>query len=158
MFRNMRRIKQQIPRSECVRILREEPRGVLSLIGDGGYPYGFPMDHFYSEKDGCLYFHCAKQGHKLDAIGRCDKASYCVMDAGYRREGEWALNINSVIVFGRMEILTDPAEGMEACRQIGEKFMPDKASVQKELEESFHRVCILRLTPEHITGKLVKES
>lgn len=158
MFRQMRRIKQQIPMEDCLRILREEPRGVLSLIGDDGYPYGFPMDHFYNDKDGCLYFHCAKQGHKLDAIRACNKASYCVMDKGYRRAGEWALNINSVIVFGRMEILTDYAERMEACRQIGEKYMPDKESVRKELEISGKNVQVLRLRPEHITGKLVNES
>lgn len=158
MFREMRRKKQQISRSECIRILTEEPRGVLSLIGDDGYPYGFPMNHFYSEKDGCLYFHCAKQGHKIDAIHSCDKASYCVMDSGYRREGEWAWNINSVIVFGRMEILADHAEAMEICRQLGEKYMPDKASVQRELEIFGKNVLVLRLTPAHITGKLVKES
>lgn len=158
MFREMRRKNQQIPGSDCIRILKEEPRGVLSLMGDDGYPYGFPMDHYYSEEDGCLYFHCAKQGHKLDAIGRCEKASYCVMDAGYRREGEWFFHFSSVIVFGRVEILTDPVEVMEACRSIGEKYMPDKESVQKELEASLKYVCVLRLTPEHITGKLVKES
>ena len=131
---------------------------MLSLIGDDGYPYGLPMDHWYCQEDGCLYFHCAKQGHKLDAIRGCNKASYCVMDSGYRREGEWFFHFRSVIAFGRMEIVTDPVEVREACRRIGEKYMPDRESVQKELAESLKNVCVLRLTPEHITGKLVKEA
>ena len=38
MFRPMRRFKQQISEAECIRILNEQPRGVLSLIGDDGYP------------------------------------------------------------------------------------------------------------------------
>ena len=108
MFRPMRRFKQQINEAECIRILKEQPRGVLSLIGDDGYPYGIPLDHWYCEEDGKLYFHGAKEGHKIDAIASCDKVSYCVMDEGFRKEGEWALNINSVIVFGRISLVTDP--------------------------------------------------
>ena len=55
MFREMRRFKQQISEEECIRILKEEPRGVLSMIGDDGYPYGIPISHFYSEEDGKIY-------------------------------------------------------------------------------------------------------
>ena len=88
MFRPMRRHNQQLSQAECVEILKTEPRGVLSLIGDGGYPYGVPLDHWYCEEDGKIYFHCGKQGHKIDAIRRCDKASFCLMDRGFRREGE----------------------------------------------------------------------
>ena len=93
MFRPMRRYKQQISEEECLRILKEQPRGVLSVLGDDDYPYGVPMDHWYRGENGKLYFHCAKTGHKLDAVRRHDKVSYCVHDEGYRREGEWALNI-----------------------------------------------------------------
>ena len=68
MFRKMRRFKQQLTAEECVAILKREKRGVLSVIGDDGYPYGMPLDHYYDEGSGKLYFHCAKAGHKLDAI------------------------------------------------------------------------------------------
>ena len=51
MFREMRRFKQQIPNEECIEILKSEPRGVLSVLGDEGYPYGVPLDHWYSECD-----------------------------------------------------------------------------------------------------------
>ena len=54
MFRGMRRFKQQISNEECIRILKEEPRGVLSMLGDDGYPYGIPLDHWYDEDDGKL--------------------------------------------------------------------------------------------------------
>ena len=68
MFREMRRIKQALSQDECTEVLKNEPRGVLSLIGENGYPYGIPMDHWYCEEDGKLYFHCAKEGHKLGAL------------------------------------------------------------------------------------------
>ena len=158
MFREMRRIRQQISKEECIGILKNEPRGVLSVLGDEGYPYGIPMDHWYSKEDGKLYFHCAKEGHKLDAVVRCEKVSYCVMDKGYRNEGEWALNIRSVIVFGRIRIVEDEDKKREICTALCRKFTDDEEYLQKELKNSFPRVCCLELTPEHMTGKLVNEA
>lgn len=40
MFRQMRRFKQALTSQECIEILKKEPRGVLSVIGENGYPYG----------------------------------------------------------------------------------------------------------------------
>ena len=158
MFREMRRFNQQISHEKCIQILKEQPRGVLSMIGDSGYPYGIPLVHWYSEKDNKLYFHCAKVGHKLDAIQKCDKVSYCVMDEGFRKEGEWALNINSVVVFGRIKIVTDEDKKREICTNLCRKFTDDEEYIQKELDSAFSRVCCLELVPEHMTGKLVNES
>ena len=107
MFREMLRKKQQLPEAECIDILKSQLRGVLSVLGDGDYPYGVPLNHYYNERDGKLYFHGGKQGHKIDAVRRHDKASFCVYDEGFRRDGEWALNIRSVIVFGRIEFIED---------------------------------------------------
>lgn len=84
MFRTMRRFKQELTREECLAVLRSQPRGVLSLLGENGYPYGLPIDYWYNETDGKLYFHGAKEGHKIDAIRACDKASFCVHDEGQR--------------------------------------------------------------------------
>ena len=158
MFREMRRIKQQIPPEECARVLEEQPRGVLSVLGDNGYPYGIPMDHWYCEAENALYFHCAKTGHKLDAIAACDKASYCVMDEGYRKDGEWALNIRSVIVFGRIGIVEDEEKKREICTNLVKKFTDDEEYLKKELSGAFPRVQCLALKIEHMTGKLVNES
>ena len=158
MFREMRRVKQQISREECVRILKEHPRGVLSVIGDGGYPYGIPLDHWYSEEENKLYFHCAKEGHKLDAIKACEKVSYCVMDTGERIEDSWALKFNSVVVFGRMSVVEDEEKKLEICTRLIKKFTDDEAFLQKELTNAFPRVNCLELKIEHMTGKNVKES
>ena len=158
MFRELTRRKQQLSREECSKILREEPRGVLSLMGDDGYPYGLPMDHWYCEEDGFLYFHCGKRGHKIDAIHRCDKASFCVYDQGFRREGEWALNIRSVIVFGRIQILEDHAQAIDITRTLSYKYTQDTDFIENTIRESGANVLVFRLIPEHITGKLVNES
>ncbi len=155
-FRKMRRFKQALPYEECEEILRGEPRGVLSVLGENGYPYGFPMDFVY--EDGKLYFHCAKVGHKLDALRACDRVSFCVMDQGYRKEGDWALNIRSVIIFGRIRFIEDPEETIERVRHLGLKYYPTRESVEEEIRQAGARVQILELTIDHMTGKLVNES
>lgn len=160
MFREMRRFKQQISKEECIRILMEQPRGVLSMLGDNDYPYGIPLDHWYCEENGKLYFHCAKVGHKLDAVRNHDKVSYCVMDQGFRKDGDWALNINSVVAFGRIRIVDDAEDELKRKIATGlcRKFTDDEAFLQKELTHALSRAAFMELSPEHITGKLVNES
>ena len=157
MFREMVRKKQQLTEEECRRILKEELRGVLSVNGDDGYPYGMPMNHYYSETDGKIYFHSGKKGHKVDAMLRDSRASFCVYDQGYRREGEWALNICSVIVFGHIEIIEDQETLIRIARELSQKFTTDERYIEEEIQSSGPRTLLVALVPEHMTGKLVNE-
>ena len=158
MFRELIRKKKKIPPQDCIQILKDEKRGVLSVIGEDGYPYGMPMNHFYNEADGKIYFHCGKFGHRLEALKACNKASFCVYDHGYRREGEWALNVKSVIVFGRVEIIDDLDTIVDITTKLSYKFTQDEAYIQGEIAHDAHRTFLLALTPEHICGKLVNEA
>lgn len=156
MFRGMRRSKQEISEEECIELLKKEPRGVIAVIGENGYPYAFPMNHIYI--DGKLYFHSAKEGHKLDALAMNDKVSYCVMDEGFRREGEWSLNIKSVVIFGTVRKLDSTEEAMEILRRLGMKHYPTEESVEEVMKSACTRVQMLELTIDYMTGKLVDES
>lgn len=156
MFRGMRRFKQQISNEDCIRLLKTEPRGVLSVFGEDGYPYGIPMNFVYHE--GRLYFHCAAEGHKIDAIKSNNRVSFCVLDKGYRREGEWALNINSVVIFGTILFVGDKDRKIETLRLLGNKYDPSPEHVEREIEKYIDRVCMLELQIDHMTGKLVNES
>ena len=158
MFRKMLRQKQQLTDEECFEILRTQKRGVLSLLGDSGYPYGVPMNHYYCPEDGKIYFHSGRRGHKVDAAAACSKASFCVYDEGFRREGEWALNIKSVIVFGRIEAVQDRALIYDIARRLSLKFTDDMDYIENEILVSGPGTLMLALTPEHMTGKLVNEA
>ena len=128
----------------------------MAVAGENGYPYAFPIDFVYD--GGRLYFHCAKEGHKLDALKNCDKVSFCVMNEGFRKEGEWALNISSVVVFGRAKIMTDSGRILEKLRLLGNKYYPSDGDVEREIGRTLSRVCMLELEIDHMTGKLVNES
>ena len=158
MFPELIRKNKQLSMEDCVHVLKTETRGVLSVLGEGGYPYGTPMNHWYNEEDGCVYFHCGNIGHRLEALRACDKVSFCTYDAGYRNEGEWALNVKSVIVFGRMEILDDMDLITDITTKLSYKFTQDEEHIREEIRLHGHRTLLLKLTPEHICGKLVNES
>ena len=158
MFRELARKNKAISREECLTLLKNEIRGVLSVLGDDEYPYGMPMNHFYNEEDGKIYFHCGKAGHRLDSLKNHDKVSFCVYDAGYRNEGEWALNVKSVIVFGRIKVVDDMARIVDISRALSHKFTQDEEYISREIEKYAKGTLLLELTPEHMCGKMVTES
>lgn len=158
MFRPMLRPKQQLEREECLQLLEQAPRGVLSVVGDDGYPYGLPMNFWYCREDGRLYFHCGPAGHKLDALRRCDKAGFCVMDQGERKPGDWALTFRSVIVFGRVQQVKDREEAIRVTRLLSEKYTADTGYIDYEFSKYADSFVCFALTPEHISGKRVHEA
>ena len=158
MFRELQRKNKQISMEECTELLKKETRGVLSVLGDGDYPYGMPMNHWYNEEDGKIYFHCGKSGHRLDALRKCNKVSFCTYDSGYREEGDWALHVKSVIVFGTMEIIDDMDTIADIARKLSYKFTQDEEYIRTEIEKYAKATLLLQLTPEHICGKQITES
>ena len=156
MFREMRRSKQQLSPDEAVAILERNTAGVLAVSGDDGYPYAVPLSYVYA--DGKIYFHSGMTGHKVDALRRCPKASYCVYDAGYREEGSWANNVRSVIVFGKIEFVGDRETVYRIAAALSRRFTADEEYIRREIENSGPRTLMFALVPEHMTGKLVNES
>ena len=154
----MRRIKQQLSVKECEQILTQEVRGVLSVLGDDDYPYGIPINYWYSKDEQKIYFHGSREGHKIDAIKKHNKVSLCVYDKGHSEEGKRGLNFKSVIVFGRINIVNDREKTINICRKLSEKFDFGSEYIEEEIKKFADFVMCLELTPEHISGKKVNES
>lgn len=157
-FRQLNRIRQRLPEAECIDLLRHSLRGVLSVNGEGGYPYALPLNHYYCEEDGKLYFHSGSVGHKLDALRRDARVCFCVLDEGSRADGDWALTFRSVIVFGRVEFVEEREEVYRLSRLLSRKFTRDEAYIEREIAQAGPRTCMFALVPEHISGKTVHEA
>ena len=112
MFREMRRKNQILSQAECLAVLDRGTSGVLAVQGDGGWPYAVPLSYVY--EDGRLWFHCARTGHKLDAIRREPRVSFCVVDQDQVVPQEYTTYFRSVIVFGTIRVLTDDGEKRRA--------------------------------------------
>lgn len=158
VFRPLVRKNKELPLEECLELLRREKRGVLSVLGDGGYPYGMPMNHFYNDDDSKLYFHCGNIGHRLESLRANDKVSFCCVEQGTPLPDSWALQVRSVIAFGRIEIIDDKERVYDIAARLSRKFTDDEEYIADEIRRSGHRTLLLAMTIDHICGKIVKES
>lgn len=152
MFRQMRRNKQALSQEESAEILRKGTSGVLSLSGDEGYPYGVPISYVYDGEK--LYFHCARAGHKLDAIRRNGKASFCVIAQDQVIPETYTTHYRSVIVFGTVRILEEE-EQYAAMEKLAVKYAPDSSAEgrQRAIRGAWNALCVLEMTVAHMTGK-----
>ena len=146
---------------EIHEVLCSARRGVLSVTGDNGWPYGVYVNPFYDEESGKLYFHGGKIGHKIDALRRDPRACFTVIDEGTHdasRPPAWALTFRSVVVFGRVEFVDDHEAALDICRKLCRRFPMDEAAIEKEIQLAGAAVLVFALVPEHVTGKRVHEA
>ena len=153
MFREMRRKRQALPTEECRAILERGTSGVLALAGDDGYPYAVPISYVYDGEK--LYFHSAKAGHKLDAIRREPKASFCVIGQDQVVPAEYTTYFHSVIAFGRIRILEDEGEKRTAIEKLAAKYAPEDSleNRRKAIDRERKPLCMLEMTIDHLSGK-----
>ena len=161
MFRPMRRCKQQLEEEEILGVLKSAKRGVLSMIGDDGWPYGIYLNPLFSEADGRIYFHGSRIGHKVESLRKDARASFTVIDEGTHdmsREPSWALTFRSVVVFGKVEFVDDHEKALEICCDLARRFTGDEKYVEDEIRKAGTAVQVFALVPERITGKRVHEA
>ncbi len=152
MFRTMRRIKQEMPLEDTVKVFENGSFGTLAVSGDDGYPYAVPLNYVFA--DGKLYFHCAKQGHKFDALQRNPKASFCVVSQDKIVPEKLTTLFESAIAFGRASFVGD-----EDKRRVLELFTHKYFSSNSdefnegEIQRHWNNVCLVALEIDHMTGK-----
>ena len=153
MFREMRRKKQALSMEDAEDILYRGTSGVLAVSGDDDYPYAVPLSYVYDGKK--LYFHSARNGHKLDAISRNARVSFCVIDQDQIIPEEYTTYFRSVIVFGTIHIMEDESEKRNAIEKLALKYAPDDTpeSREKAIDREWKPLCMLEMLPEHISGK-----
>ena len=161
VFREMRRKKQVLSQKEVEGILHKGTSGVLALLGDNDYPYAVPISYVYD--NGKVYFHSAKSGHKIDAIQKAAKASFCVIDEDLVVPEEYTTYFRSVIAFGRIQIIENDSEKRAAIEKLAIKYAPEDTAASRDdaISRELKSLCMLEMTSDHVTGKeaieLVKE-
>ena len=154
MFRPMRRMRQGLDESRCMRILSGASHGVLALDGDDGYPYAVPLS--FAISDGRIVFHSALSGHKIDAVRRSGRASFCVVTEDSAVPEEFTTRYCSVIAFGRISIVEDENRKLRDIEAIAMKYAPSvsRSVMDDTISRSWNAFHIIELEIEHITGKV----
>lgn len=152
MFRKMRRSKQELPIEQTEQILVKGITGVLGVVGDEGYPYTVPLNYVYQDKS--IYFHCAKAGHKLDAIKNNGKVSFCVIAKEEIVPEEFTAYFKSAIVFGKAQEVTEDDEKLRIMRLLNNKYAPGlNQAGEKAIEKEWNILCVVKINVEHMSGK-----
>lgn len=161
MLPPMRRKRQEMNPADALELLRTGDYGVLAVHGDDGYPYTIPINYVFLEEGldgsaekGAFYFHCALDGHKMDAARRDPKASFCVVERHDVVPKKFATTYRSVIAFGQLRIV-GKSEMRDAVYKLTKKFDPEAhETILAEIEKDGPRCAVLELKVDHLTGKL----
>jgi nitroimidazol reductase NimA-like FMN-containing flavoprotein (pyridoxamine 5'-phosphate oxidase superfamily) len=148
----MRRREREI-RDEAG-VLEILEKGLVCRLGlyDGQYPYVVPMNYGY--RNGRMYFHCAREGRKIDILKTNDRVCIEVdIDTRVVR-GEtpcrWTAKYRSVIGFGRARILDDEREKKAGLDVIMAHYGGDGGEYD---EKSLQRTSLIEVVLENMTGK-----
>lgn len=151
-FRPVRRQDRLLDIPAAQSLLEKGEYGFLAMCAPEGYGYGIPISYVYVRERQCLYFHCAPQGHKLEAVAANDRVSFCVV--GNTRVAPYTTAYESAHLFGRIGIVKDEAERWEALLALRAKYNPELGEAPDTyIRQSFPRTTVLRLDIEHLSGK-----
>ena len=145
-----------MPKESTEEILKNGLTGVLAVTGDNEYPYVVPLNYVY--EDGKIYFHCSRSGHKLDAIRRCSKVSFCVIDNDRIVPEQFTTDYRSAIAFGNAREVVDDIEKYMIMRLLNNKYAPGLFEEgEKEIQKDWKILCVILIEIEYLTGKEAME-
>lgn len=152
MFREMRLKDQQLDAAEANEIMNRCTNGVLSVNGDNGYPYGVPVSYAYA--DGRIYFHCAREGYKVDLLKKDPHVSFTVVAQDDIIPEDFNTLYISAIAFGRARLVDDPEEMRKIHGYIIDKYSKGhEESGGRYLDSSISEIYMVEITVDHITAK-----
>ncbi len=152
----MRQKEREITDTEEIRDILA--RASVCRIGmvDGNLPYVVPV--CFGHSDGCIYFHCASEGKKIDIIRANNNVCFEVEVDVELVPGEsacrYTMKFKSIIGFGKAHIVEGPEEKKKALDIIMEHY--SGSSDHQYLERGFQLATIVRIDIESMTGKKSK--
>lgn len=157
MFRPLRRTKRAISEEAGKELLKNEKRGIFAVNGDDGYPYAVPVNYYYDEEANRIYFHGSLMGHKNDAVKKDNKVCFTVFGNSHYKEGDWAPYTQSVVIFGRCNLISDMAIVEPKVRELARKYYPTEEEIEEEIKADIKAVQLYEIEVEHMCAKQVQE-
>ena len=152
MFRAIRLKDRIVDDEKAIEIIKKGSYGVLSTIGEDGYPYGVPLNYTYF--DNCICFHCAQKGHKLENINFNKKVSFCVVTKSDVLGNEFDTDYESAIAFGEATVITDDLEKKDILISVLNKYSADYLKAgDNYMKKYWDGTKVIKIKIEHLSGK-----
>ena len=155
---HMRRMDKAIADVEEMKKILRSTEYVTIAMSKDNEPYMVSLSHGYDEANNCIYFHCAKEGKKLDYL-KSNNAVWgqALQDHGYR-QGECTHLYASVHFKGRVTLLMDPDEKLRALSLMARRLDGDpERLITGWRPERLVETVVGRIEIEYMTGKKSKE-
>jgi nitroimidazol reductase NimA-like FMN-containing flavoprotein (pyridoxamine 5'-phosphate oxidase superfamily) len=157
---HMRRLDREIKDKKALKRLLSYSKYFVLSMSDGDEPYAIPLGYVYDEKGNVIYFHCAREGKKMDFIKKNPKAwGLVVLDQGII-EGACVNLYASAMFSGRVEFVQDTSEKTMVMNLFAEKLSRDVSGVKQRLQKIFggeraalDSVVFGKIVIDELTGK-----
>jgi len=154
--RPIRRKDRALSPEDCAELLNRGEYGVLATADAAGQPYAVPMSYVVMGRR--LYFHSAREGHKIDNIQDNPRASFAVVgETKPAYISSFSTYYESVVVFGPLVLIEEEKEKRESLVALAEKYLPehmDKA--ESDINRGYSRTAVYALEMEIVSGKANK--
>jgi nitroimidazol reductase NimA-like FMN-containing flavoprotein (pyridoxamine 5'-phosphate oxidase superfamily) len=152
MFREIRLKENALDDKETIEIIKKGSFGVLSTIGEDGFPYGVPLNYTYF--DNCICFHCAQKGHKIENIDVNNKVSFCVVTKSDVLANEFDTDYESAIAFGRATVVTDDSEKKDILLSVLNKYSSEYIKAGNNyMKKYWDETKVVKIKIEYLSGK-----
>lgn len=152
MNRSMRRKERQMSQEAAIELLERGEFGVLSNVDADGQPYGVPVNYVFDGK-GSIYFHSAKEGHKLDNLRTNPKVSFTIVGNHLIMDWKFSSAYESIILFGTAEEV-EGDEKYQGLKLLAQKFSPNYMDeFEKDIEKAMIPTVVMKIKILQITGK-----
>jgi nitroimidazol reductase NimA-like FMN-containing flavoprotein (pyridoxamine 5'-phosphate oxidase superfamily) len=151
----MRRIEREITDIQEIEIIINNCDACRLAFSDGNVPYIVTLNFGYSGEEGKIYFHCAREGKKIDMIRKNNYVCFEMDTNHVLHEGnkacDFGMSYSSVIGYGHITIVKDPTERISGLNQIMYHYTGKREFSYKP--DVIEKTLILRLDIKEMTGK-----
>ncbi|MDR0643791.1 MAG: pyridoxamine 5'-phosphate oxidase family protein [Treponema sp.] len=148
----MRRKDREMPRDFAEKVIDSAKFATMGTVDVNGKPYCVTLSMV--RDGGCLYFHCAQTGKKLDCIRRNDDVCVTFIGETQIPDGKFTIYYESAVVFGTAEEVVDEGEKIRALRILCEKFTPNNmSSFDGAIAQSLGITSVWKIGIDRITSK-----
>ena len=158
-MRGIRRKEKAIEKKDEVIAILGNAKYITIAMCQDNQPYLATLSHGYDERNHCIYFHCAKEGKKVDILTANNLVwGQAIEDYGYA-DGSCDHLYATAQFRGKVSFIDDIAEKEHALRTMIYSLEKDPEKVINEqiTKKSIRRVNIGRIDIDYMSGKKSKE-
>lgn len=123
-----------------------------AAFNGGDFPYCVALN--FARSGQTLYFHCARQGHKIDCLRADSRVCVSFVAQAQIAEGKYTTYYRSATLFGVAEPVTDRQERLRALELLCRKYGSYNENFDEEVQKWGDATQVWRIETAYLTGKV----